>query len=256
MTVEFSQQGRVGTLLINRPERRNALDSATLQLLVDNLGALAQMDSVSCVIITGAGDKCFCAGGDLSSISGGSFLDQHNGRSGYMKLLQAMDAFPKPLIARVNGMVRGGGVGLALACDMIIATEDSDFGTPEIKLGLFPMMVMALMVRNLPRKKAMELMFTGGKVSATEAKELGMINVVVPREELDKATQSMAETISGYSPAIVQLGKEAFLNMQGMPYKEALQYLQGMLTIAVNTEDAMEGISAFMSKRSPEWKGK
>lgn len=256
MTVEFSQKGRVGTLLINRPERRNALDSETLRLLVENLDALSQLDTISCVIITGSGDKCFCAGGDLSSISGGSFLDQHNGRSGYMNLLQAMERFPKPLIARVNGMVRGGGVGLALACDMVVATDDSDFGTPEIKLGLFPMMVMALMLRNMPRKKAMELMFTGGKVSAKEARDLGMINLVVPRSELDNATHKVANTISGYSPAIVQLGKEAFLNMQGMPYKEALQYLQGMLTIAVNTEDAMEGISAFLSKRSPEWKGK
>ena len=256
MTVEFSQQGSVGTLLINRPERRNALDSNTLRLLVENLTALSQLDTVSCVIITGAGEKCFCAGGDLSSISGGSFFDQHNGRSGYLNLLQAMEQFPKPLIARINGMVRGGGVGLALACDMIVATDDSDFGTPEIKLGLFPMMVMALMLRNLPRKKAMELMFTGGKVSAEEARDLGMINLVVPRSELDSATMAMAETIGSYSPAIVQLGKEAFQNMQGMPYKEALNYLHGMLTLAVNTEDAMEGISAFLSKRPPEWKGK
>lgn len=256
MTIEFSQQGSIGTLLINRPERRNALDSETLRLFIENLDALAKLDSISCVIITGAGDKCFCAGGDIGSITTGSFLDRHENRRGYMDMLLAIDRFPKPLIARVNGLVRGGGVGLALACDMVVATDDSDFGTPEIKLGLFPMMVMALMLRNLPRKKAMEMMFTGEKLTAQEALNFGMINAVVPRADLNNATLSLAETISGYSPTILQLGKEAFINMQGMPYRESLQYLQGMLTIAVNTEDAMEGISAFLSKRTPEWKGK
>jgi enoyl-CoA hydratase len=256
MTVEFSQKGAVGTLTINRPERRNALDSETLQLFVENLDVIANLDTVSVLIITGAGDKCFCAGGDLTSIAGSSFIDQHNGRSGYLELLQAMDRFPKPSIARINGLVRGGGLGLTLACDMVVSREDTDFGTPEIKLGLFPMMVMALMLRNMPRKKAMELMFSGGKVSANEARDLGMINQVVPASELDSAVNALADRIAGYSPAILKLGKDAWGNMQGMPYRESLQYLHGMLTLAVNTEDAMEGISAFLGKRTPEWKGK
>jgi enoyl-CoA hydratase len=256
MSVEYSQKGAVGTLMINRPKRRNALDSETLKLLVENLDALSKLDTVSVVVVTGAGDKCFCAGGDLSSIAGGNFLDQHNGRSGYLELLTALERFPKPLIARVNGLVMGGGFGLALACDMIVATESADFGTPEIKLGLFPMMVMALMIRNLPRKKAMELMYTGGKISAVEARDLGMVNLVVAHSELDSAVEGLASKVASFSPAILRLGKEAFSNMQGMPYREALQYLHGMLTLTVNTDDAMEGISAFLSKRSPEWKGK
>lgn len=253
MKVVASQSGGVATLLIQRPQRRNALDYETMELLVSNLEALAAMPAVKAIVIAGAGDY-FCAGGDLSGLIGEGFLAQHRGRAGYARLLKGIEDCPKPTIAKVHGDCIGGGVGLALACDLVIAAEAARFKLPEIKLGLFPMMVMAVLLKNLPRKKALELMFTGGAIDAPQALEYGMISRVAARDELDQATEELAERIASFSGATLRLGKEAYLACQGMGRDEAMDYLHTMLTIAANTEDAVEGVSAFFAKRKPEWK--
>lgn len=255
MSVVLTQKDAVARMMIDREPRRNALDSATLELMIKHIHELNSQAEVAVLVMTGAGEKCFCAGGDLSGLTGGGFLSQHEGRSSYMKLLKALHETPKLTVARVRGDALGGGLGLAMACDLVLAAETARFGTPEIKVGLFPMMVMALLLRNMPRKKAMEIMFTGGKITAAQAEDWGMINHCWPVEDFDAKVEALLEQVSGFSPAILRLGKEAFINMQGMAYGDSLSYLHGMLTLAANTEDAVEGVTAFLQKRRPEWKG-
>jgi len=255
MSVIWSQEGAIGRLTIDRPERGNALDATTVLALLDGLAEAARIESVRVIVLSGEGERAFCAGGDLSSLADGPFLAQHEGRARYAKLLLALSRSPVPVIARVNGDAMGGGLGLALACDLVIAVEHARFGTPELRVGLFPMMIMALLLRNMPEKRARELMLTGGRLSAAEALAAGAINRVVPVEQLDRAVRELAETIACYSPAALRLGREALVHMRGMELESALHYLNAMLTVVAGTDDAAEGLSAFLEKRLPDWQG-
>lgn len=248
---------RIATVTINRPHRRNALSRAVVEQLTEAFDTLGKNNEVGVIVITGQGDKAFCAGGDLADQqpSNGP-LDMHLGRRQFADLLITMHHCTRPIIARVQGHALGGGFGLALNCDIVIASESATFGTPEIKVGLFPMMIMAVIARNIGRKKAMEMMLTGQRLSGQTLVEVGIANSVVPNDQLDEAVTTMAKRIAGFSPAVLQLGRQAFYKTQDMGFEQALNTLHNELTINTLTEDAAEGIMAFFAGRQPEWKGR
>lgn len=255
LRVEVSE--RVATVTIDREHRRNALSRAVVSGLIEQLDVLGRDPGVGVIVITGAGEKAFCAGGDLSDqVMSEGALGMHHARGDFARLLVAMQACHKPLIGRVQGMALGGGFGVALNCDLVVASEAATFGTPEIKVGLFPMMIMAVIARNIGRKRAMEMMLTGARVSAQDALSWGIVNEVVAPEELDAAVARLAGRVAGFSPAVLRLGRKAFYDTQDMGFEQALAHLHSELTINALSEDTAEGISAFFAGRAPEWKGR
>lgn len=257
--VLYEVKDGIATLTIDREKSRNALSPDVMAGLYDGIAKAKEDDEARIVVITGVGRKAFCAGGDLSGSTLGAkqagAMERRNKQGAIAGLFSEMAKLGKPIIGRVNGHALGGGIGLALACDMIVASEKATFGTPEIKVGLFPMMVMALLFRNVGRKRGMEMIFTGERLSAEEAMKLGMVNRVVPYEKLDEAVAELAGRIKNFSPAVLKLGRDAFYAMSDMELDKALEYLRNMLTINTLTEDAKEGVMAFIEKRDPNWKG-
>lgn len=257
--LEIHEDGAARTLMIARPERRNALDGATTEALRAALGKAVADAGVRVIVLTGKGDKAFCAGGDLADmerLEAAGFLAGHESRGEYAALLGELMDCPKPTIARLNGDALGGGLGLAMACDLAVAVETARLGTPEVRVGLWPMMIMAVLLRTMPRRQALELMLTGGRLAAPEALAQGLLNRVVPAAELDAAVAALVEAVSVGSPAVVALGKQALAAMDGMPRRDALRFLQSMLSVNLELDDAREGLGAFLARRAPEWKGR
>jgi enoyl-CoA hydratase len=249
---------RVAVLTLNRPERRNALSQALIEALAEALAAAAADEGVGAVVITGAGERAFCAGGDLAGGLGGAegALATHRKRGEYAELLAGLHTLGKPVIAAVNGDALGGGFGLAIACDLAVADEGARLGTPEINVGLFPMMITAELARNLPRKILLEMVFSGRLLSAEEARAWGMINRVAPAGRALEAALELAAGIAAKSPAVLKLGKDAFYQTADLPLEAALRVLHFQLELNLQAEDAMEGIAAFLQKRPPQWKGR
>jgi len=257
--VLYEVQDRVATITLNRPDTRNSISAGIRAGLSEGFDRADQDPGVSAVILTGAGGN-FCSGADLGgggSFSGQqSFLDVHEGRGQFAQLLLQMNKCRKPILAAVEGYCLAGGMGLCLSSDIVIASEDAQFGTPEIRRGLWPYMVTAVLIRNLGRKKALELCMTGERISAAEAERIGMINYAVPKGEFKDRVERMAKTLSSFSPAIMGLGKRSFYQMADMTVEDALEYLKCQLTINAQTEDIVEGVLAFREKRDPHWKGR
>lgn len=243
-------------ITIDRPQRRNALSPEVIRGISAALAAAEDDGSVHACVITGAGDKAFCSGGDLTGMTADSPVGQHFERSEVGALFEQMRGSRLPIVARVNGHALAGGFGLMLACDLVVAAEDVELGTPEIDLGLWPFMISALIQRDLPRKLALELMLTGKRIDAAEGERWGFVNRVVARSELDKATDDLVATVAAKSPLIVSLGKRSFYRSEDLSTGAALEYLAGMLSLALASEDAVEGVSAFLAKRDPQWKGR
>ena len=240
-------------LTIHREKQRNSLTPGVIELFMDYLEKADSDESVRAILITGAGDKAFCAGADL----GGAAADEgRRSYQAYAELLKRIAGHAKPTVARVNGYCLAGGMGLMMACDIVIAREDAKFGTPEVNVGLFPMMIGALIFRNVLRKKAMEMVLLGKKLTADEALAMGLITRIVPFENLDACVDEVLTALCEKSPAGLKIGKQAFYHMADLPFEEALDYLSGKLAEVVSTEDAVEGITAFMEKRKPVFKGK
>jgi len=247
----------IALLTINRESRRNALNMDVLSELIAHLTDIKSDEHARVVVLTGAGEKAFCAGGDLSpGQASGGMLAMHHQRQQFVELFHTLRHLGKPVIARVNGHCLAGGLGLMLGCDLAIASDNATFGTPEIKVGLWPMMIMSVIFRTIGRRRAMEMILTGERMDAQEAKDIGLINHVVPVDELDNAVAELAKKLAGFSPAILRLGRDAFYAQEDMPMDKALPFLQSQLTLNTLAEDAAEGIMAFFGKRKPEWKGR
>ena len=247
----------IAQLTLNREDRRNALNNEVLQALAEHLQNIGRSDEFRVIVLTGAGDKAFCAGGDLNPAAAqGGMLAMHKDRHGFVDLFRHMRTCGKPIIARVQGHCLAGGLGLMLGCDLAIAAERATFGTPEIKRGLFPMMIMSVIFRTVGRRKGLEMIFTGDRYSAQQAADMGLVNKVVPDDQLDDEVLALARKIASYSPAILRLGRDAFYTQEDMPIDKALEYLQSQLTVNSLAEDAAEGIMSFFQKRDPVWKGR
>lgn len=252
----YEVKGGAAFLTINRESRRNAISQEMIAAFLARLDQADQDDDVYAVCITGAGEKAFCSGADLAVTLAKEGEDPLSGARNYAKLLKKMAQFGKPLVARINGPCLAGGLGLMLSCDIVIARNDAFFSTPEVNVGIFPMMVGALLYRNVSRKKAVDMVLTGRKIPATEAESVGLITRAVEPDRLDQEVQETLKLLTSKSSIGMRIGKEAFYAMSDMPFEEAVDYLCEALGRAISTEDAMEGMMAFMQKREPEFKGK
>jgi len=245
----------VATITINREANRNAISPEALALFHDYLDKALEDETVHVVCITGAGEKAFCSGADLAGAMGGDGDSQALFDS-YARLISRLATFSKPTVARVNGHCLAGGTGFMLGCDIVIARASAKFGTPEVNVGLFPMMIGALIFRNVTRKKAMEMILLGEKLTAEQALEMGLVTRVVPDTDFDDAVLKVLSALAAKSPIGMRLGKEAFAAVEQIPLEEAVLFLGGKLAEVAATEDAREGIIAFLEKRQPQFKGK
>jgi enoyl-CoA hydratase len=247
----------VATLTLDQPDSRNALSNELLGDLIDAFEAARDDDAVRCVVLTSSHDKVFSSGGNLSGFAGEvPLVHKHFGAELFVRLFRLLGELGKPSLCAANGHVLAGSVGLALACDLVVARESAGFGTPEINVGLFPFMIMALIYRNVPRKKANEMILLGDRMTAQEALEAGLVNRVVADDEFQATVDELSGRLAAKSPALMRLGKDAMFRQQDMALHDALEYLHAQLTIALSTEDVVEGVSAFFEKREPQWKGR
>jgi enoyl-CoA hydratase/carnithine racemase len=255
MTVRYTVDDGRATITIDDPERRNPMSVETMRGLRDHTREAVDDRDVSVIVYTGAGERAFCAGGDLS----GSFVDDpvglHRQRGEIAELFRLMWRGGKPTVARVNGHALAGGFGLAVACDITVCVDDAKLGTTEVNVGLWPMMISAVLGRCMPRKAALELMLTGRIIDPEEALRLGAVSRVVNRDQLDGAVDDIVRSLSGLSSATLMLGKDSFNAMFDADLDAALDRLQGGLTEISLTDDAEEGVTAFVEKRPPEWSG-
>ncbi len=253
----FDVADGIATLTINRPERRNALSWGVISGLRAAMAEIRTDAAVRVVVLTGAGDRAFCAGADLGGmVADASYADVHDARGELARLFIDMYQLGKPTIARVRGYCMAGGLGLALACDLVVASDDSVFATPEINVGLWPYMITVPLCRSMPPKKALELMMTGRRIDAAEADRLGMLTRVVAPDELDAAVGSLAAELASKSPSVMKLGRTSFYSVWDQAAGDALAQLHPMLTVNTALEDAAEGITAFIEKRPPNWTGR
>jgi enoyl-CoA hydratase/carnithine racemase len=250
-TIRVEDGGPVGRILLNRPDKRNPIGPATCGELVAAFAALKASPAIRVIVLTGAG-SVFSAGGDLSAMQGSSA----GPTATLVELFTTMHELGKPIIAMVNGHALAGGLGLMVACDLVVASDQAQFGTTEIAVGLWPMMITAEITRSVGRKMTLEMMLTGRKLSAQEALDAGLVNRLAPPAELEAMTMQLANDIAERSPAAIRLGLHAFYRSQDMELEPQLRYLQAELGRVLALEDAAEGISAFLQKRKPVWKGR
>jgi len=254
--ITHSVEDGVATVTIDDPERRNPLSLAAMAELTEGVASAGVDEAVRVIVLTGAGDEAFSAGGDLSGGFVDSPLPDHQARGILADLFRAMRSCPKPIIGRINGIALGGGFGVAAACDITIAADHAKFGTPEINLGLWPMMISTVLLPLAPRKQLLEMMLAGRIIDAAEAREMGLVTRVVPADYLDVAVGETATSLASKSPAALALGKSSFYAMDGMDIDTALDHLHIGLTATSLTDDAREGVQAFLDKRDPEWTGR
>jgi enoyl-CoA hydratase/carnithine racemase len=247
----------VATITLDQPETRNALSNEVLGELIAAFEAARDDEAVRCVVLTSSHDRVFSSGANLGGFAGDvPLVHKHFGSDRFVKLFRLIGELGKPSICAANGHVLAGSLGIALACDLIVAKDGAEFGTPEINVGAFPFMIMALIYRNVPRKRTNELLLLGERISAQEAKEAGIVNKVAAADAFDAAVDEWATKLAAKSPVIMRLGKDAMFRQQDMAFMDALEYLHAQLSLALSTEDIVEGVSAFFDKRDPVWKGR
>jgi enoyl-CoA hydratase len=254
--VATSRADGVLTVTIDRPAQRNALNVDVNRGLLAALDD-ARSDDVAVVVLTGAGEQAFCAGADLGGMpEDAGAVASHRARALFADVLTGVRSLPKPVVGRVNGHAVGGGFGLALSCDLLVAADHATFGTTEVKVGMWPYMITTVVTDHLGPKQTLELMLTGRRLSAEEAHAWGLVNRVVPGGELDAAVGELVAGLLGLSPVVLSLGKQAWAAAADMRREDALPYLASMLSLHLQTEDVVEGVTAFLEKRPPQWRGR
>ena len=257
MTVLYDAAAGVATISLDKPETRNALSDELLEELIAAFEQARDDDAVRCVVLTSTHEKVFSAGGDLGQFaSDAPLIHKYFGTERFVRLFTLIGELGKPSLCAANGHVLAGALGLALACDLIIASETARFGTPEINVGVFPFMIMALIFRNVGRKKANELLLLGEQISAHEAERIGIVNKVVAPEAFDAAVADWAGKLAAKSPLLMRMGKDAMFRQLDMPLADALEYLHAQLALAFSTDDIKEGVQAFFERREPVWTGR
>jgi enoyl-CoA hydratase/carnithine racemase len=247
----------IATITLNDPDTRNALSAELLGGLIESFERARDESNVRCIVLRSSHEKTFSSGANLGGFAGDdSLVHKHFASEHFVGLFKLIGELGKPTVCAARGHVLAGALGIALACDLIVVSEDATFGTPEINIGTFPFMIMALIYRNVPRKRANELLLLGERWSAEQALAAGIVNKVVPTGELDAAVAEWAGKLAGKSPVIMRLGKEAMRRQMDMPLDDALDYLRAQLSLALSTEDIVEGVTAFFEKRDPQWKGR
>jgi len=255
--VRYEADGGVARITLDHPETRNALSDELLDALTEAFERARDDDAVRCVVLTSSHEKVFSSGGNLAGFAADVPLaHKHRGIERFPRLFRLIGELGKPTLCAANGHVLAGALGLALACDLIVAREGVRFGTPEINVGVFPFMIMALIYRNVGRKKTNELLLLGEQISAEEAERIGIVNRVVPAEEFDAFVADWAGTLAAKSPVLMRMGKDAMFRQQDMAFEEALDFLRAQLAIAFATDDIQEGVKAFFEKRDPVWSGR
>jgi enoyl-CoA hydratase len=255
--VRYEVAEGVATVTLNNPEKRNMLSGQMLTELVAAMEEARDSDAVRAVVLTGAGEKVFCAGADLGGFAADvPLVEKHFASDLFLEFFRLMPRLGKPSLCAANGHVLAGGMGLALSCDLLIAKEGATFGTPEINVGAFPYMIMAIIYRNVPRKKVNEMMLLGERLSAEQAVEFGLANKVVAAAEFDAAVADWAAKLASKSPVLMRLGHDAMYRQQDMAVDDALEFLRSQLSLTFTTEDIVEGVTAFFEKRDPQWKGR
>lgn len=247
----------VARITLDDPDTRNALSPALIASLTERFARAREEDAVRCVVLASSHPTTFSSGANLQGFAADvPLVHKHFGTDSLLALFRLIASFPKPTICAARGHVLAGALGIALACDLIVAAEDATFGTPEINVGAFPFMVMALLYRNVPRKRASEMLLLGERLSAPDAHVAGIVNRVVPAAELDATVADWAKRLASRSAVVMRLGKEAMRRQADMGLDDAFDYLRAQLSLALSTEDIVEGVSAFFEKRDPVWRNR
>ncbi len=256
-TVTYNVAENVATIALDQPDTRNALSDELLEDLLDALARAKADDDVRCVVLGSTHPKVFSSGGNLAGFAADvPLIHKHFGTDKFPRAFTALGQLGKPSICAAGGHVLAGALGLALACDLIVASETATFGTPEINVGVFPFMIMALIYRNVRRKKTNELLLLGERIDAHEAERIGIVNKVVAPEAFDEAVAEWAGALAKKSPVLMRMGKDAMFRSQDLAFADALDYLRAQLSLAFTTEDIQEGVQAFFEKREARWSGR
>ena len=255
--VRYDVDGAVATIALDDPDTRNSLSDAMLDGLIEAFEMARDDDAVRCVVLTSTHEKVWSSGGNLGGFAAEvPLVHKHFGIERFPALFELIGSLGKPTLCAANGHVLAGALGLALACDLVIASERATFGTPEIAVGLFAFMVSALLTRNVGRKACSELLLLGERIDAHEAHRIGIVNRVVTPTELDSAVADWAQRLAARSPLVLKLGRDALWRTQDMALIPALDVLRAQLTITASSEDAKEGIAAFFERREAQWTGR
>lgn len=256
--VEVERDGAACRITIDRAPSHNTMSDAAMLELVQALRTAESMEGVRAIVLTGAGDKTFCAGGQLKPTADGSPFALEPGRfdNPVADLFRALDKCNLPVIARVNGSAFGGGLGLVCACDFAVACDDAMFGTTEAKVGVFPMMILPLLMRVIPRRRLLEMCFFAQRFSAADAERFDIVNRVVPRDGLDAAVDEMVARLTANSPVALRIGRRAIGAITDLSYHDALNLAQAVLPVLSQSEDTREGMRAFAERRAPVWPGR
>jgi 3-hydroxypropionyl-coenzyme A dehydratase len=254
--VLLAVDGRIATVTLNNPDQRNPLSATMLRDLAEAFRWCKDEPEVRVVVLTGAG-RVFCAGADLSSFDGEmTGLQKFRSRDLFVDLFILMAELGKPIVGRINGHALAGGFGLACSCDLLVAVDTATFGTPEINVGIWPMMIQAILSRSLPRKILLEMEMLGDRWTASQLQSLGVVNRVVPHERLDPTIDEIVQSLAKKSPVAMRLGRDSLYRQQDMDFRAALHYLHGQFLLVSQTEDSREGIKAFFEKREPDFNGR